>query len=65
MRLFVGSDSKILISLSALVGVIMIIGTDCLVRLLPGGLPCGIMTALISSPVFIYILYRQRKRVAF
>lgn len=64
-RLFVGSDSKVLIPFSAIIGAIMIIGADCMVRLLPGGLPCGVMTAMIGSPVFIYILYKQRKRAAF
>jgi ABC-type Fe3+-siderophore transport system permease subunit len=43
----------------------MISATDCLVRLLPGGLPCGVMTAMIGAPIFVFILYKQRKKAAF
>ena len=64
-RLFVGSDNKALIPLSTVLGAFMIITTDCMVRLLPGGLPVGVMTALIGAPVFVYILYKQRKKAAF
>jgi ABC-type Fe3+-siderophore transport system permease subunit len=64
-RLFVGSDNKILIPVSAILGAIMISATDCLVRLLPGGLPCGVMTAMIGAPIFVFILYKQRKKAAF
>ena len=64
-RLFVGSDNKILIPTSALLGAMMILLADILVRKLPGGLPAGVITALIGAPVFIYILYRQRQKAAF
>ena len=64
-RLFVGSDNKSLIPVSAILGSIMIIATDVLVRMLPGGLPCGVMTALIGAPIFVFILYKQRRRAAF
>jgi len=64
-RLFVGSDNKMLIPVSAILGAIMIIATDCMVRLLPGGLPAGVMTAMIGAPIFVIILYRQRRKAAF
>ena len=64
-RLFVGSDNKILIPTSAVLGALLILGSDVLVRMLPGGLPVGVITALIGSPIFILILYRQRKNAAF
>ena len=64
-RLFVGSDNKMLIPVSAILGAIMIIATDCMVRLLPGGLPAGVMTAMIGAPIFVIILYRQRRTAAF
>lgn len=64
-RLFVGSDNKSLIPVSAILGAIMIITTDCIVRLLPGGLPCGVMTAMIGAPIFVFILYKQRRKAAF
>ncbi|MBR2254239.1 MAG: iron ABC transporter permease [Candidatus Methanomethylophilaceae archaeon] len=64
-RLFVGSDNKILIPTSAVLGALLILGSDVLVRMLPGGLPVGVITALIGSPIFLVILYRQRRNAAF
>lgn len=64
-RLFVGSDNKILIPTSAVLGALMILGADIIVRKLSGGLPAGVITALIGAPVFMYILYMQRKKAAF
>ena len=43
----------------------MILGADIIVRKLSGGLPAGVITALIGAPVFMYILYMQRKKAAF
>ncbi len=64
-RLFVGSDNKILLPTSAVIGALMVVVSDIVVRLIPGGLPVGTITALIGSPLFIYFLYRQRKNAAF
>ncbi len=64
-RLFVGSDNKILIPTSAVIGALLILFSDVLVRVLPGGLPVGVVTAIIGSPLFLFILYKQRKNAAF
>ncbi len=61
-RLFVGSGSKALIPTSALIGALMVVGSDCIVRMLPTVLPVGVITALIGSPLFLYFLYKQRKK---
>lgn len=61
-RLFVGSNCKTLIPASALIGSIMVVGADILVRSLPNVLPVGVITALIGSPVFLYFLYIQRRK---
>lgn len=61
-RLFVGSNNKILIPTSLIVGALMVVGADCIVRLLPNVLPVGVITALIGSPLFLYFLYIQRKK---
>ena len=63
--LFVGSNMKRLIPASALIGALMVLCADIGVRMIPGGLPAGVVTALIGSPLFIYFLYRQRKQAAF
>ena len=64
-RLFVGSDNKILIPTSAVLGALMILFADIAVRKIPGALPAGVITALIGAPVFMYILYKQRQKAAF
>ena len=64
-RLFVGSDNKVLIPTSAILGALMILLADIAVRKIPGALPAGVITALIGAPIFIYILYMQRKKAAF
>lgn len=60
-RLFVGNDNRLLIPLSFILGAMMVVGSDCIVRMLPAVLPVGVVTALIGSPVFLYFLYRMRK----
>lgn len=64
-RLFVGNNNRILIPSSALVGALMILVSDVLVRSLPGGLPVGVMTALIGSPLFLFFLFKQRRKSTF
>ncbi len=61
-RLFVGSNCKALIPSSAIIGAMMVVGADVLVRSLPTVLPVGVVTALIGSPLFLYFLYMQRKK---
>ena len=64
-RLFTGNTNKLLIPLSALSGALLILVGDIIVRMLPGGLPCGVITALIGSPLFLYFLFKQRTNSAF
>ena len=61
-RLFVGSNNKVLIPTSMVIGALMVVGADCIVRLLPQVLPVGVITALIGSPLFLYFLYMQRRK---
>lgn len=61
-RLFVGSNCKVLIPFSAIIGTMMVVGADVIVRSLPTVLPVGVVTALIGSPIFLYFLYVQRKK---
>lgn len=62
MRLIVGSDHRILIPSSALTGAIVLILCDTLARTImsPLEIPVGILTALLGSPLFIYLL-RSKK----
>lgn len=64
-RLFVGNNNRSLIPVSAIVGALLILVSDVVVRSLPGGLPAGVITALIGSPMFLYFLFMQRKNSTF
>lgn len=59
-RLFTGNNNRLLIPLSAMAGTLLILIGDIIVRMLPGGLPAGVITALLGSPLFLYFLYKQR-----
>ncbi|HTR47409.1 MAG TPA: iron ABC transporter permease [Verrucomicrobiae bacterium] len=61
MRMFFGSDYRVLIPASALGGAILIVLADMLARTVvaPTELPVGAMTALVGAPVFIYLMRRR------
>lgn len=61
MRMFFGSDYRLLIPASALGGAIAVTLADTLARTIvaPVELPVGAMTAAIGAPVFIYLLRRR------
>ncbi len=61
-RIFVGSNTRYLIPCSAAVGGLMLIAAECIARNAGStGLPVGVITALIGSPIFLYFLIRQKK----
>jgi iron complex transport system permease protein/cobaltochelatase CobN len=61
-RIFVGSNNRYLIPCSACIGAFMLIAADCIARNAgTTGLPVGVITALIGSPLFLYFLIRQKK----
>jgi iron complex transport system permease protein len=62
IRLFAGSDHRHVLVGSALGGAIVLTAADALSRTIvaPAELPIGIVTALIGTPVFIWMLIRQR-----
>jgi iron complex transport system permease protein len=61
LRLTVGPDHRRLLPLSALLGAGLLVLADLVSRIIvaPAELPIGIITALIGSPVFLWILLRQ------
>jgi len=63
MRSFVGSDNRILLPASGLLGSVMVVYADCLVRIVgSGGLRIGVLTALLGGPFFLYLIIRDRKK---
>ena len=62
IRLLIGSDHRVLLPASLLLGGSVLVIADTLARsvLSPHQLPVGILTALIGVPVFLFLLYRSR-----
>lgn len=63
-RRLVGPRSDVLLPTSALVGALILIGADIVARtaLAPIELPCGVVTAVLGAPFFVYLLLRQPTR---
>jgi iron complex transport system permease protein len=61
IRSFIGSDSRLLVPFSALGGGALLCIADLISRsvLAPTELPAGIVTAIIGSPYFLYLLRRK------
>ena len=62
VRMLVGSNYKVVLPFSAVVGAIFIIWADlgARVAIAPEEMPIGIITALCGGPFFIWLLRRQR-----
>jgi iron complex transport system permease protein len=59
-RLIIGPDHNTLIPFAALVGAILLLLTDTVVRMLPGGeIPISIITSFIGAPLLGYLLIKQ------
>jgi iron complex transport system permease protein len=62
IRLMVGNDYRILLPLSALGGAWLLMFADLLSRLGSIELPVGSVTALLGSPLFIWLLYLRQNQ---
>ncbi|MEM8827931.1 MAG: iron ABC transporter permease [Cyanobacteria bacterium P01_G01_bin.19] len=62
-RQLVGASHEGLLPVSAMMGGMLVVVADLLGRVLfaPLELPCGIITAAIGAPYFVYLLINQRK----
>jgi iron complex transport system permease protein len=59
LRLVIGPDHRLLLPASLLFGATLLVVADLGARL-AGGIPVGIVTALIGAPFFIWLLRRSR-----
>ena len=61
IRSFIGSDSRLLVPFSALGGGALLCVADLISRsiIAPTELPAGVVTAIIGSPYFLYLLRRK------
>lgn len=61
-RLIIGPDHRILLPASTIVGAIFLVICDSVARVATGAaeLPVGVITALVGTPFFIYLLRRRK-----
>lgn len=66
MRKLVGNDHRFLIISSSLMGVVVLLFSDIISRILLSGfsLPVGAITSILGAPIFIVILLMGRKKHA-
>lgn len=65
MRMLVGPDHRVLLPVSAIGGALFLVFCDTLGRsiLPPAEIRVGIMTALLGTPYFLYLLRKMQQRV--
>lgn len=65
VRLLIGSDHRLLLPASALVGGMFLVLADTVARtvLAPAEIPVGIVTALAGGPFFLYLLLWRKDRM--
>jgi len=63
LRLVIGSNHRILVPASVLLGGTLLLLADTLARtiLAPTQLPVGILTAMLGVPAFLFLLYRSKQ----
>jgi len=61
-RLIIGPDHRILLPASAITGAMFLVICDAVARVATGAaeLPVGVITALVGTPFFIYLLRRRK-----
>ncbi len=65
-RILVGSEIKYLLPCSAALGALILLVADAASRIIiHGGIPVGVLTAVIGGPIFIAILIKGAKKVWF
>lgn len=63
LRLWIGPDHRFLMPGSALLGGLLLLGSDLLARTIvaPAELPIGVITAFMGAPFFLWLLLRNRE----
>ncbi|MBR2539262.1 MAG: iron ABC transporter permease [Mogibacterium sp.] len=63
-RMMAGSDNRVLLPASCLIGGIFMLLVDTVTRIIgPAEMPVSILTGLIGAPFFAWLLYRQRRTI--
>ncbi|GCE82661.1 FecCD family ABC transporter permease [Komagataeibacter diospyri] len=63
VRLMVGPDHRVVLPASAILGATLLTGADTMARTLasPAEIPVGIVTALLGTPAFVWLLARSHR----
>jgi len=66
LRLIIGPDHRVLLPASLIGGAAFLVFADAIARsvIAPEQLPVGIVTALLGGPFFLFLLWRNRRRIA-
>ncbi len=66
VRLAVGPDHRRLMPASAMAGAILVLGADLGARTIaaPAEMPLGVLTAIIGTPIFLFLIDRARRSLA-
>ena len=64
LRLVLGPDNRRIVPCSVVAGALFVLVCDTLARtvLQPSELPVGSLTAIVGAPLFIYLLYKKKKK---
>ncbi len=67
VRLFISADHRVLLPGSAILGAVLLVFSDLLARTVvaPVELPLGVVTAVFGAPFFLWLLFRERRRIFF
>lgn len=65
VRMLGGSDNRYVMPASALLGAVILTVADLIARTIamPSEIPIGVVTALLGTPLFLYILIRDKKKI--
>ena len=64
VRIFIGSDNRYLMPASAAFGGMLLLYSDCVAKSIGvTGVPVGVITAAIGGPLFLYVLFKHRKKI--
>jgi iron complex transport system permease protein len=67
LRQWMGADHRTLLPAAALGGSVIMLAADTLARVivLPAEMPVGILTALCGGPLFLWILYKSKRKLRY
>jgi iron complex transport system permease protein len=60
VRMLVGPNARLVLPLSAIGGALLMVVADLAARML-GGIPVGVITAVIGAPFFLLLLRRAQR----